>query len=124
MATNVLGEPLQPCGTSPLTGFYRDGCCNVGPEDLGVHSVCAVVTEAFLEFSEAEGNDLCTPQPEVGFPGLRPGDRWCLCAPRFADALEAGVAPGVVLAATDIRTLEWVSLDDLERHATLGPPPP
>jgi len=117
VAKNVLGGELVPCGTDPLTGFYRDGCCNTGPEDLGVHTVCAEVTAAFLEFSKSRGNDLSTPQP--GFPGLRPGDRWCLCATRWQEALEAGVAPGVVLEATHAATLEWVALEDLRRHATV-----
>lgn len=117
MAENVLGGELEPCGLDPVTGFYRDGCCNTGAEDAGVHTVCAVVTPEFLDFSLSQGNDLLTPNPAFGFPGLRPGDRWCLCASRWAEALEAGVAPPVVLAATHIRTLDWVDLDDLRRHA-------
>ncbi|HLN17661.1 MAG TPA: DUF2237 domain-containing protein [Acidimicrobiales bacterium] len=121
MAKNVLGGELEPCSMDPLTGFYRDGCCNTGPEDLGVHTVCVVATAAFLEFSKQAGNDLSTPHPEIGFGGLEAGDRWCLCAVRWQEALDAGMAPGVVLAATHIRTLEWVSLADLERHATLPP---
>lgn len=116
-ARNVLGEKLQSCSERPLTGFYRDGCCHVGPEDLGVHSVCAVMTREFLEFSRARGNDLLTPAPEFGFPGLKPGDRWCLCAARWKEALEAGRAPRVVLAATHEATLEFVSLEDLKRYA-------
>ncbi len=116
-ARNVLGEPLQDCSTSPVTGFYRDGCCNTGPDDLGVHSVCIQVTQAFLEFSRARGNDLTTPMPEYGFPGLQPGDRWCLCAARWREALDAGAAPQVVLTATHEATLEFVSLDALKKHA-------
>ncbi|MDP2238959.1 MAG: DUF2237 domain-containing protein [Burkholderiales bacterium] len=116
-ARNVLGEPLLDCSTSPVTGFYRDGCCNTGPDDLGVHSVCIQVTQAFLEFSRARGNDLTTPMPEFGFPGLQPGDRWCLCAARWREALDAGAAPRVVLTATHEATLEFVSLDALKKHA-------
>jgi uncharacterized protein (DUF2237 family) len=116
-ARNVLGERLQPCSESPLTGFYRDGCCNIGPDDLGVHSVCVQVTAEFLAFSRARGNDLSTPVPEYDFPGLKPGDRWCLCAARWQEALEAGKAPRVVLAATHEATLEFVALEDFKRHA-------
>jgi uncharacterized protein len=115
VAKNVLGRELEPCGTDPLTGFYRDGCCNTGADDLGVHTVCARVTSEFLEFSRSRGNDLSTPRP--GFSGLQPGDRWCLCASRWQEALEEGMAPEVVLEATHSATLEWVSLDDLRRHA-------
>jgi len=114
---NVLGEPLQPCSFRPRTGFYRNGCCDTGPEDVGSHTVCAIMTEEFLAFSRAVGNDLSTPRPEYDFPGLRPGDRWCLCAPRWQQALEAGKAPKVVLAATHIRALDWCRLEDLKRHA-------
>jgi uncharacterized protein (DUF2237 family) len=114
-AKNVLGAPLQACCTSPLTGFYRTGYCDTGAGDLGVHVVCAQVTAEFLAFSRSRGNDLSTPAP--GFPGLEPGDRWCLCASRWQEALEAGVAPPVVLAATHISALEFVDLDDLVRHA-------
>ena len=117
MAKNVLGTELATCSNEPLTGFYRDGCCNTGPGDVGVHTVCAVVTEDFLEFSRDRGNDLITPQPAFGFPGLKPGDRWCLCAPRWQEALEAGAAPDVVLEATHIGSLEWCSRSDLEAHA-------
>lgn len=117
MAKNVLGGELEPCGTQPLTGFYRDGCCNTGDEDAGVHTVCAVMTEEFLDFSLSQGNDLLTAVPTFGFPGLSPGDRWCVCAPRWAQALDAGVAPPVVLVATHVRTLDWVGLDDLRTHA-------
>jgi hypothetical protein len=114
---NVLGGELQPCGLNPITGFFRDGCCRTGPGDLGLHVVCAHVTEDFLRFSLAHGNDLITPAPHYGFPGLRPGDRWCLCAARWKEALEAGVAPPVVLESTHFSALAYVSLDDLRRHA-------
>ncbi|NOK58468.1 MAG: DUF2237 domain-containing protein [Chloroflexi bacterium AL-W] len=117
-AKNVYGTPLQTCGTSPLTGFYRDGCCNTGPEDQGVHTVCAQVNEAFLAFTKARGNDLSTPMPAYGFPGLKPGDRWCLCAARWMEAYEAGAAPPVVLEATHMATLEYIPLETLEQHAT------
>ena len=96
-AHNVLGEPLEICSMRPMTGFHRDGCCNTGREDVGSHTVCAVMTAAFLDFSKSRGNDLSTPVPELGFPGLKPGDRWCLCAPRWQEALEANQAPRVVL---------------------------
>lgn len=115
MAKNVLGGELEPCATEPMTGFYRDGCCNTGADDLGVHTVCVRVTAEFLEFSKSRGNDLSTPQP--GFPGLQPGDQWCLCAPRWQEALEEGMAPEVVLESTHAATLEWASLDDLRSHA-------
>jgi uncharacterized protein len=118
MAQNVLGTELQPCSTDPMTGFYRDGCCNTGGDDVGVHTVCAVVTDDFLEFSKAAGNDLSTPMPQFGFAGLQHGDQWCLCAPRWQEAFEAGMAPKVVLEATHIQTLEWCRLDDLRAHAT------
>jgi uncharacterized protein (DUF2237 family) len=114
---NVLGEPLKPCSEAPMTGFFRDGCCNTGAEDVGLHVVCVVTTAEFLAFSRSRGNDLSTPIPEYGFPGLKPGDRWCLCAARWQEALEAGVAPRVVLAATHAAALQVVSLDDLKRHA-------
>lgn len=117
MALNVLGTPLQTCSSDPLTGFYRDGCCSTGGDDAGVHVVCARVTAEFLEFSKAAGNGLSTPRPEFGFAGLKPGDQWCLCASRWAEAFEAGMAPPVVLAATHMRALEWCSLDDLRAHA-------
>ncbi len=116
-ALNVLGETLQPCSFEPMTGFWRDGCCNTGPEDRGVHTVCAIMTAEFLAFSKSAGNDLSTPRPELGFPGLQPGDRWCLCAARWAEALEAGAAPKLVLAATHIATLRLTSLDVLKAHA-------
>lgn len=114
---NVLGGDLQACGREPLTGFFRNGCCDTGDEDLGRHTVCARMTAEFLEFSRRQGNDLSTPAPGSGFPGLKPGDRWCLCAARWREALEAGVAPPVVLAATHEATLEVVSLTDLTGHA-------
>jgi uncharacterized protein len=114
---NVLGEVLAPCSFSPMTGFFRDGCCNTGPEDLGVHTVCCEVTADFLAFSKARGNDLSTPRPEFGFPGLKPGDRWCLCAARWQEAHEAGMAPRVVIQATHERTLEICELGDLKRLA-------
>ena len=114
---NVLGGPLQPCSIEPVTGFFRDGCCNTGPQDRGSHTVCAVVTAEFLRFSQERGNDLSTPRPEHGFPGLRPDDRWCLCAPRWQEALEAGCAPMVTLQATHAGALDHCALEDLERHA-------
>ena len=114
---NVLGEPIEICCLSPRTGFYRDGCCNTGPEDRGLHLVCAQMTEEFLTFSKAQGNDLSTPVPEFGFPGLQPGDRWCLCVTRWRDALEAGVAPPIVLTATHISALEFVTFEQLQDYA-------
>jgi uncharacterized protein len=114
---NVFGEPIEVCSLNPSTGFYRSGCCETGPEDVGVHTVCVEVTREFLAFSKARGNDLSTPRPEYGFPGLSAGDRWCLCAARWQEALDAGVAPRVVLAATHEATLEIARLEDLKRHA-------
>ena len=114
---NVLGEPLAVCSVSPRTGFYRDGCCNTASEDVGIHVVCAEMTAAFLAFSAERGNDLSTPAPHFGFAGLRPGDRWCLCAERWKEAYEAGVAPPVVLEATHMSALEFVSLEELREHA-------
>jgi uncharacterized protein (DUF2237 family) len=114
---NVFGDPLAPCSMSPLTGFYRNGCCETGAEDVGAHVVCAEMTAAFLEFSSRAGNDLSTPAPTLGFPGLVPGDRWCLCAARWQEALEADAAPRVVLRSTHERALEVVRLEDLKRHA-------
>ena len=111
---NVFGEPIATCSLRPLTGFYRNGCCDTGPEDFGVHTVCVEMTAEFLEFSKAKGNDLSTPRPEFGFAGLGPGDRWCLCAARLAEALEAGKAPRVVLSATNEATLEVIELEDLK----------
>jgi uncharacterized protein (DUF2237 family) len=116
---NVIGGPLEPCSFDPLTGFWRDGACRTGGQDVGVHAVCAVMTEEFLAFSASVGNDLSTPRPEWGFPGLVPGDRWCLCAGRWQEALEAGTAPPVVLDATHALALEFSSLDDLSAHAAV-----
>ncbi len=114
---NVLGAPLQPCSTDPMTGFYRDGCCNTGPMDRGRHTVCALMTAEFLALSKYLGNDLSTLRPEYGFPGLKPGDRWCLCAARFLQAYQEGAAPKVRLEATHQATLEIVPLDVLRDHA-------
>lgn len=116
-AKNVLGGPLQTCGTNPLTGFYRNGCCDTGADDEGVHTVCVEVSADFLAFSKSRGNDLSTPFPMFGFPGLKPGDRWCLCASRWQEAFDAGMAPRVILEATHMASLEWVDLDALKRHA-------
>ena len=116
-AKNVLGTELQTCSEDPMTGFYRDGCCNTGAGDQGVHVVCARVTADFLEFSKERGNDLSTPMPMYEFPGLQPGDQWCLCAQRWQEALQAGKAPQVVLEATHISALEFVDLSDLKLHA-------
>jgi uncharacterized protein (DUF2237 family) len=118
-AKNVLGGELEICCGSPMTGFYRDGKCHTGTEDRGVHVVCAEVTEEFLSFTRARGNDLSTPQLDFGFPGLQPGDRWCLCAARWQEALKAGVAPPVVLGATHIKALEYITLEDLKAYAHL-----
>lgn len=117
IAKNVLGKDLETCSTNPVTGFYRDGCCNTGADDHGLHLVCAVMTDEFLAFSKSVGNDLSTPMPAFGFGGLKHGDRWCLCVTRWKEALDAGCAPQVVLAATHISTLEFVTLDDLTAHA-------
>ena len=114
---NVLGGPLGSCSERPLTGFFRDGCCNTGPDDLGLHTVCVILTEEFLAFSKMRGNDLSTPRPEFDFPGLNPGNRWCLCAARWREAYDAGMAPNVVLNATNEATLDIVSLDALKAHA-------
>jgi uncharacterized protein len=116
MAKNVLGGELYDCSVDPVTGWLRDGCCNTDAGDVGVHTVCAVMTDEFLAFSKSVGNDLSTPMPEYGFPGLRAGDRWCLCASRWVEARNAGMAPRVVLEATHARTLEWASLAELEAH--------
>ncbi|MEG4322479.1 MULTISPECIES: DUF2237 domain-containing protein [unclassified Microcoleus] len=116
-ATNVLGGKLETCCTSPMTGYYRDGKCNTGGGDLGVHTVCAQVTEEFLKYTKRMGNDLSTPVPDFKFPGLKPGDCWCLCASRWKEAMDAGCAPRVVLSATHVLTLEYVSLDELKEHA-------
>ncbi len=114
---NVLGEKLEPCSTDPVTGFFRNGCCDTSAADQGSHTVCAVMTAEFLAFSKARGNDLSTPRPEFGFDGLKPGDQWCLCAARFEEAYEAGMAPRVKLISTHRRALEIVPLDHLREHA-------
>ena len=116
-AKNVLGSQLEICCTSPLTGFYRDGICRTGGQDFGSHVVCTQITVEFLEFTKSRGNDLSTPVPAFQFPGLKPGDRWCLCVSRWREAMEAGVAPPVILSATHARALESVSLKDLKKHA-------
>lgn len=116
-ARNVLGEPLEPCSLAPLTGFTRSGSCETAEQDTGSHTVCAQMTQAFLAFSQSKGNDLITPVPEFDFPGLEPGHRWCLCAARWQEALEANCAPRVYLRATHQRALEVVSLEDLKAHA-------
>ncbi len=114
---NVLGGPLGACSESPITGFFRNGCCDTSAEDFGSHTVCAVMTADFLAFSRAAGNDLSTPVPQFGFPGLKPGDRWCLCAPRWQEALDAGKPPRVVLTATHEGALQYCDLKDLKRYA-------
>jgi uncharacterized protein (DUF2237 family) len=121
---NVLGEPLEPCGTEPLTGFYRDGCCSTGPEDVGSHTICAVVTADFLAHQRAIGNDLSTPMPQFRFPGLEPGDRWCVTAVNWLRAYEDGAAAYVVLASTHERALDIVPLAALEAHAVDVPADP
>ncbi len=115
---NVLGGDLADCSHDPVTGFFRDGCCRTNSEDMGLHLVCAEMTQEFLEYSRSKGNDLMTPRPEFRFPGLKPGDRWCLCVSRWQEALEAGVAPKVHLEATHILALEHARLSDLKAHAT------
>jgi uncharacterized protein len=117
MSKNVFGEKLKSCSSKPLTGFYRDGCCNTGEDDQGVHTVCIVATAAFLEFSKQAGNDLSTPLPEFRFPGLKPGDHWCLCASRWMEAYQAGKAPLVILEATHERTLDFIELHQLVKFA-------
>ena len=114
---NVFGEPLTVCSMAPLTGFFRNGCCDTSAQDVGSHTVCVVMTDGFLAFSKQRGNDLSTPMPEFGFAGLKPGDRWCLCAPRWQEAFEAGQAPKVVLRATHQGALDYCALADLKRHA-------
>jgi len=121
MAKNVLGTELKTCSTEPMTGWFRNGCCDTGPGDLGVHTVCVRVTDAFLAFSRERGNDLSSPRPEMQFSGLKAGDRWCVCAPRWVEAMEGGVAPPVILEATHMATLEHVDLDDLKAHALDAP---
>ena len=113
---NVLGTDIQICGTNPKTGYYRDGCCNTGPKDSGIHTVCAIVTEEFLNYSRLQGNDLITSRPELNFPGLKPGDAWCLCATRFEESRLAGCAPKVRLTATNEKTLKIVSLEILKEY--------
>lgn len=124
LATNVLGGILESCNLDPLTGFLRTGCCQVTDEDIGNHGICAVMTEDFLRFSKAQGNDLSTPRPEYDFPGLKPGDRWCLCAARWQEALDRGCAPAVVLTATSFAVLDIVRLPDLQQHAQSKPTHP
>jgi uncharacterized protein len=119
---NVLGEPLEPCGTDPMTGFYRDGTCTCGADDVGLHAVCAVVTEEFLAHQQAVGNDLSTPMPQYGFPGLSPGDRWCVVAVRWLQAYRDGVPAPVVLASTNERALEVIPLPVLQENAVDVPP--
>ena len=114
---NVLGGELIPCSVAPMTGFFRDGCCHTSPEDIGSHTVCAVMTPDFLSFSKAAGNDLTTPRAKYGFPGLKPGDSWCLCAARWEQARRAGAAPNVILSATNAACLSVVALKDLRAHA-------
>jgi uncharacterized protein len=121
---NVLGGELEPCGTDPVTGFYRDGSCSCGSDDVGLHAVCAVMTSEFLDHQRSVGNDLSTPRPEWGFPGLRPGDRWCVVAARWAQAYEAGAVAPVVLASTNQRALEVVPMPWLEEHAVDVPSDP
>lgn len=116
---NVLGQPMQTCGCDPMTGFYRDGCCDTGPDDLGVHTVCCIVTDEFLRASKQLGNDLSTPMPHFGFPGLKAGDRWCVCAARWLQVLQAGAACPVVLEATHENTLQIVSFELLLQHAVI-----
>lgn len=116
-ARNVMGGELIPCSLNPVTGFFRNGCCETGPHDVGIHTVCAVMTAEFLSYSRSVGNDLSTPQPDLGFAGLKPGDRWCLCAPRWKEALDAGAAPQIVLESTHEETLAIVPLGVLKDHA-------
>lgn len=121
---NLFGTPLEPCGTDPMTGFYRDGTCTCGPQDVGLHAVCAVMTEEFLDYQRRIGNDLSTPRPELGFPGLHPGDRWCVVAARWLQAYEAGVPAPVVLASTSERAVEVVPLEYLDEQAVDVPDDP
>jgi uncharacterized protein (DUF2237 family) len=121
MSINVLGQALQPCSFNPLTGFFRDGCCNHDPSDQGQHIVCAIMSDAFLRFSQQAGNDLSTPRPEYDFVGLKAGDRWCLCARRWLQALQAGAAPQIILAATHEEILDLISLETLVAHAADRP---
>lgn len=119
--TNVFGETLIICSTDPMTGFYRDGCCSTGASDRGTHTVCAIVTDEFLQFSLSRGNDLITPRPEYRFPGLQAGDKWCLCALRWKEALQAGVAPKLILEASHERTTDYVDLETLVKYAHKNP---
>lgn len=121
LSLNALGTPLQSCSTDPVTGYFRDGCCETGPSDRGRHIVCAVMTDAFLSYSKAQGNDLSTPRPEFRFPGLKAGDRWCLCLERWREAHKAGCAPHVILEATHQIALERVTLSTLQAFAVDGP---
>lgn len=117
MARNVLGEPLVPCSTEPMTGWFRNGLCETGRGDVGLHCVCVIVTDTFLDYSRARGNDLSTPNPAFDFPGLQAGDQWCLCVRRWQEAWQDGAAPAVVLESTHMTTLEFVDLEDLQKHA-------
>ncbi|MEL6555367.1 MAG: DUF2237 domain-containing protein [Cyanobacteria bacterium J06621_11] len=117
VSDNVLGGRLKPCCSDPMTGFFRDGSCHTNSQDTGAHVVCAEMTEAFLSYTKAQGNDLSTPRPESDFPGLKPGDRWCVCATRWKEALDDGVAPPVVLSATNARSVRYISVDDLKANA-------
>jgi uncharacterized protein (DUF2237 family) len=120
MAKNVFGENLMTCSTTPMTGYYRNGCCETGNDDLGTHTVCAIMTEDFLTFSKEKGNDLSTPRPEWNFPGLKPGDKWCLCASRWMEAYRGNVAPMVFLEATNEKTLDYIELEELVKFAFKG----
>jgi uncharacterized protein (DUF2237 family) len=120
MAKNVFGENLMTCSTTPMTGYYRNGCCETGNDDLGTHTVCAIMTEDFLTFSKEKGNDLSTPRPEWNFPGLKPGDKWCLCASRWMEAYRGNVAPMVFLEATNEKTLDYIALEELVKFAFKG----
>ncbi len=118
---NVFGEALIACSTQPMTGFYRNGCCNTGPTDAGTHTVCAIMTQEFLEYSRAQGNDLITPRPEWGFPGLKAGDKWCLCVSRWKHAYDAGVAPQIIPEASHEKTLQHISLEEFVKFAYKSP---
>lgn len=120
-ARNVFGQPLVPCSFAPLTGFFRDGCCKTSAEDVGTHVVCAVMTDEFLAFSKGAGNDLSTPRPELGFPGLKAGDQWCLCAIRWVEAFSAGLAPPIILESTNYSVLDYIPLEILQRFQLGGP---
>lgn len=117
MAKNVYGTELITCSVNPMTGYFRNGCCETGPQDLGTHTVCAVMTQEFLSYTKSRGNDLSTPMPAYNFPGLKPGDRWCLCASRWVEAYQAGAAPLLILEATHEKTLEYMSLEELQRFS-------